>query len=202
MLNMDDTPDILRNDGQETITSRLAWKVKPEPSFQLNDGNGYQPVKFETIAIDLFNMQQGYMKWIEGSDKPLKQLKLVTEPAVRHPDPSDQLWKECRSTIAYSEATKKKMFFDTDARGGIMGLDDCLKQFVEYCRNFKMSLAEARQHYAVFLYTGSKEVKFKTGFSTYMPVFKISKHIPINQNESVGEVQQNNITKFKNEVQL
>ena len=218
MLNINDEPSILKQSTTESENlGRLSWKSSNECfKVKLSGQSEYVKAEFDKseIALDLMNMDCGYIKWIVGQNEPVKVIAPITQPQPPHPNKMDKDWKQLRSMKALIPSTGTKLFFDADTTGGIMGVDDALKLMLDYCRNNNVTLETAKQSYAVFLYTGATNVAFKTGYSTKKPTFKMHKLIPIEGSSSasievnsIDEIrskveEQNNITKFKNEVQL
>ena len=73
------------NGGESVRHDRLSYKVQPNPHFSLKAGSSdiSEPIEITELAMDLSNMNVGYVKWVGTSPSKLLNNALDSMPPKR-----------------------------------------------------------------------------------------------------------------------
>ena len=180
-----------QSNGTETIRyDRLYYKVQPKPHFAIkkSDSDMTEEVNFKQLALDLSNMNIGYVKWLGTTPTKIMNSALDSMP----PKPQGDGWNTVYELKVYSVNNMENiMFFDVTNWGGQRGIQSAFRDYLEYCKSKNITQQVSKNYLPIFTYTGTQELKNKEGKVTSAePIFKLDKVIDNpNSNGSNGSSQ-------------
>ena len=163
--------------GESVRHDRLSYKVQPNPHFSLKRGDSdiSEPIEIKELAMDLSNMNVGYVKWVGTSPSKLLNNALDSMP----PKPVGDSWSTLYELVVYStNDLTKKIFFDVTNWGGQRGVQSAFRDFLSDCKSKNISWQDSKNYLPIFLYTGTLAIKNKEGkVTTQEPIFKLQRVI-------------------------
>ena len=164
--------------GTESVRyDRLYYKIQPEPHFALkkSDSDVTEKVKFESLGLDLSNMNIGYVKWVGTTPSKVMNNALDSLP----PKPQGDGWNNLYELKVYSvNDLENMMFFDVTNWGGQRGIQSAFRDYLEYCKSKNITWQSSKNFLPIFLFTGTRPLKNKEGKVTSAePVFKLKRVI-------------------------
>ena len=177
---MTDMPSFLtpQSNGAENIRhDRLSYRVQPNPRFELKAGDSdvSEPIEISELAMDLSNMNIGYVKWVGTTPSKILNNALDSMP----PKPVGDGWSKIYELVVYSAKNlDKKIFFDVTNWGGQRGVESAFRDFLNDCKSKNIDLRSSKNYLPIFLYTGTLAIKNKEGkVTTQEPIFKLQRVI-------------------------
>ena len=177
---MTDMPSFLtpQSNGAENIRhDRLSYRVQPNPRFELKAGDSdvSEPIEISELAMDLSNMNIGYVKWVGTTPSKILNNALDSMP----PKPVGDGWSKIYELVVYSAKNlDKKIFFDVTNWGGQRGVESAFRDFLNDCKSKNIDLRSSKNYLPIFLYTGTLAIKNKEGkITTQEPIFKLQRVI-------------------------
>jgi hypothetical protein len=177
---MTDMPSFLtpQSNGAENLRhDRLSYRVQPNPRFELKAGDSdvSEPIEISELAMDLSNMNIGYVKWVGTTPSKILNNALDSMP----PKPVGDGWSKIYELVVYSAKNlDKKIFFDVTNWGGQRGVESAFRDFLNDCKSKNIDLRSSKNYLPIFLYTGTLAIKNKEGkVTTQEPIFKLQRVI-------------------------
>ena len=177
---MTDMPSFLtpQSNGAENVRhDRLSYRVQPNPRFELKAGDSdvSEPIEISELAMDLSNMNIGYVKWVGTTPSKILNNALDSMP----PKPVGDGWSKIYELVVYSAKNlDKKIFFDVTNWGGQRGVESAFRDFLNDCKSKNIDLRNSKNYLPIFLYTGTLAIKNKEGkVTTQEPIFKLQRVI-------------------------
>lgn len=177
---MTDMPSFLtpQSNGAENVRhDRLSYRVQPNPRFELKAGDSdvSEPIEISELAMDLSNMNIGYVKWVGTTPSKILNNALDSMP----PKPVGDGWSKIYELVVYSAKNlDKKIFFDVTNWGGQRGVESAFRDFLNDCKSKNIDLRSSKNYLPIFLYTGTLAIKNKEGkVTTQEPIFKLQRVI-------------------------
>lgn len=177
---MTDMPSFLtpQSNGAENVRhDRLSYRVQPNPRFELKAGDSdvSEPIEISELAMDLSNMNIGYVKWVGTTPSKILNNALDSMP----PKPVGDGWSKIYELVVYSAKNlDKKIFFDVTNWGGQRGVESAFRDFLNDCKSKNIDLRSSKNYLPIFLYTGTLAIKNKEGkITTQEPIFKLQRVI-------------------------
>lgn len=177
---MTDMPSFLtpQSNGSENVRhDRLSYRVQPNPRFELKAGDSdvSEPIEISELAMDLSNMNIGYVKWVGTTPSKILNNALDSMP----PKPVGDGWSKIYELVVYSAKNlDKKIFFDVTNWGGQRGVESAFRDFLNDCKSKNIDLRSSKNYLPIFLYTGTLAIKNKEGkITTQEPIFKLQRVI-------------------------
>ena len=156
---------------------RLYYKIQPKPHFAIKKGDSdmTEEVNFKQLALDLSNMNIGYVKWTGTTPTKIMNSALDSMPQK----PSGDGWNTLYELKVYSvNDLENMMFFDVTNWGGQRGIQSAFRDYLEYCKSKNITWQSSKNYLPIFTYTGTQELKNKEGKVTSSePIFKLDKVI-------------------------
>ena len=167
-----------QSNGAENIRhDRLSYRVQPNPRFELKAGDSdvSEPIEISELAMDLSNMNIGYVKWVGTTPSKILNNALDSMP----PKPVGDGWSKIYELVVYSAKNlDKKIFFDVTNWGGQRGVESAFRDFLNDCKSKNIDLRSSKNYLPIFLYTGTLAIKNKEGkVTTQEPIFKLQRVI-------------------------